>query len=81
MLLSFLSDLYEYSNINKSDLLNGCNRLLLADSEGYSKVQSGTKTGPISAEAPSALLADLGSHVKSRSRLGLMFDVAMHAGK
>jgi hypothetical protein len=34
-----------------------------------------------SAEAPSALLADLGSHFKSRSRLGLMFDMAVHAGK
>jgi hypothetical protein len=45
MLLSFLSDLYEHSNINRSDLLNGCNRLLLADSKGYPKVQPGTRTG------------------------------------
>jgi hypothetical protein len=34
-----------------------------------------------SVEALSALLADLGSHFKSRLRLGLTFDVAVHAGK
>jgi hypothetical protein len=81
MLLSFLSDLYEHSNINRYDLLNGCNQLLLANSEGYPKVQLVQRQVRLSAEAPSALLADLGSHFKSRSQLELMFDVAVHAGK
>jgi hypothetical protein len=40
--IGFVQDIH----INRSDLLNECNRLLLADSEGYPKVQPGTKTGP-----------------------------------
>jgi hypothetical protein len=68
-------------NINRSDLLNraiGFFQPILRGTRRSNLVRG--QVWP-SAEAPSALLADLGSHVKSRSRLGLTFDMAMHAGK
>jgi hypothetical protein len=68
-------------NINRSDLLNGAIGFFQLILRGTRRSILVRKQVWPSAEAPSALLADLESHVKSRSRLELMFDMAVHAEK
>jgi hypothetical protein len=69
------------SNINRSDLLNGAIGFFQPILRGTRRSNLVRRQVWPSAEAPSALLADLGSYVKSRLRLGLTFDMAVYAGK
>jgi hypothetical protein len=68
-------------NINRSNLLNGAIGFFQPILRGTRRSNLVRRQVLPSVEAPSALLANFGSHVKSRSRLGLMFDMAVHAGK
>jgi hypothetical protein len=69
-------------NISRSDLLNEYNRLLSADFEGYPGIRPSTRIGPTQYRGTIGFSSRyLESRFKSRSRLGLMFDMAVHAGK
>jgi hypothetical protein len=68
-------------NINRSDLLNGAIGFFQPILRGIRRSNLVRRQVWPSAEAPSALLADLRSYVKSHSRLGLTFDLAVHPGK